>query len=200
RDPTFELAYWSWALTAACGMWERLGRAPPPRWSEVATGLAHAKVHEGSYAALATPPYLVRDDHPSMLAAFGVVPPTQVIDPEVMARTFDDVMADWHWASTWGWDYPVAAMTAARLGRWNAAVDEVDAVDAVEALLLDRPKNVYLVNGHNHQTDQLPVYLPGNGSLLMAVALMAGGWDGSGPTPGFGTGWSVAHEGLVRLP
>lgn len=43
------------------------------------------------------------------------------------------------------------------------------------------------------------VYLPGNGAVLIAVALMAGGWRGSrGPAPGFpadGT-WTVRAEGL----
>lgn len=48
---------------------------------------------------------------------------------------------------------------------------------------------------------QLPLYLPGNGGLLFAVALMAAGWQGAPPThaPGFPTsakGWVVRHEGL----
>lgn len=47
-------------------------------------------------------------------------------------------------------------------------------------------------------------YLPGNGGLLYAVAMMAAGWDG-GPTshaPGFpGNGsWVVQREGLKRTP
>lgn len=191
RDPTFELAYWAWGLWTAAALWVESGRTPPERWLTVAERMAGPHVSDGRYAALATPPYLVRDDHPSMLAAYGLVPRTRVIDPEVMARTLDDALADWDWDSTWGWDYPVAAMTATRLGR---------PADAVDALLLERPKNAYLANGHNRQTDRLPVYLPGNGGLLWAVALMAGGWDGSGEAPGFGARWSVAHEGFVRLP
>ena len=118
-------------------------------------------------------------------------------------------MTDWDWASTWGWDYPVAAMTAARLTRRSGAAgapgatnvpDAAGVPGALDALLLDRRKNAYLANGHNRQTDKLPAYLPGNGALLLAVALMTGGWDGSGAAPGFGPGWSVAHEGLIRLP
>ncbi len=191
RDPTFELAYWAWGLEAACGWRRRVGRPPPDLRSDVAARMAKPLVSHGTYAALATPPYLVRDDHPSMLAGYGFVPATHVIDRETMARTFDDAMADWDWESTWGWDYPVAAMTAARLGRPAHAVD---------ALLLDRTKNQHLVNGHNRQTDLLPAYLPGNGGLLLAVALMVGGWDGSIPTPGFGGDWAVAHDGFVALP
>ena len=47
---------------------------------------------------------------------------------------------------------------------------------AVDALLMDEPKNEYLRNGHNPQRgSRLPVYLPGNGGLLAAVSLMVGG-------------------------
>ena len=55
-------------------------------------------------------------------------------------------------------------MTAARLGRRK---------DAVDALLLDTPKNAFLANGHNAQGTRkdLPLYLPGNGSLLIAAAM-----------------------------
>jgi hypothetical protein len=50
-------------------------------------------------------------------------------------------------------------MCAAHLGRPERAVD---------ALLLDTPKNTYRANGHNHQREGLTVYLPGNGGLLAA--------------------------------
>jgi hypothetical protein len=51
---------------------------------------------------------------------------------------------------------------------------------------MDTPKNRYLPNGHNYQREGLTIYLPGNGGLLAAVAMMAAGWDGaSGHAPGF---------------
>lgn len=191
RDPTFEMAYWSWALDLAADWSERLGLSAPARWRAVAAGMAPPLVRSDTYAALATPPYLVRDDHPSMLAAFGLVPRTALIDPEVMGRTFDAVLEDWDWESTWGWDYSLAAMTATRLGR---------PADALDALLLDKPKNSFLSNGHNRQTDRLPAYLPGNGGLLLAVALLLGGWDDEPEAVALGPSWTVAHEGFVRLP
>ncbi|MFT7841660.1 hypothetical protein Q5530_36465 [Saccharothrix sp. BKS2] len=86
---------------------------------------------------------------------------------------------------------PAVAMTATRLGEPRAAVD---------ALLLDSPKNGYLPNGHNRRSARLPAYLPGNGGLPAAVALMAAGWDGGPPRPGFPDGWPVRHEGLVQAP
>lgn len=51
---------------------------------------------------------------------------------------------------------------------------------AIDILLMDSPKNEYLPNGHNRQGDRadLPLYLPGNGGLLFAIAMMTAGWDG----------------------
>ena len=87
------------------------------------------------------------------------------------------------------------AMCAARLGQPDRAID---------ALLLDTPKNVYRPNGHNHQRPGLTIYLPGNGGLLAAVAMMAAGWDGApeGQAPGFPADgrWQVRWEGLRQMP
>ncbi len=86
-------------------------------------------------------------------------------------------------------------MTAARVGEPETAID---------ALLMDVPKNRYLANGHNHQDQRLPVYLPGNGGLLTAVAMMAAGWDGAPErhAPGFPDNgqWRVRREGLHPVP
>jgi hypothetical protein len=45
-------------------------------------------------------------------------------------------------------------------------------------------------------------YFPSNGSLLMAVGMMAAGWEGSsGTAPGFPRqGWKVRAEGIRPLP
>jgi hypothetical protein len=130
-----------------------------------------------------------------MLAAFGLVPATPLIDPNVMKRTYDRVVQTWDWPSMWGWDYPMMAMTGARLGEPDKAVD---------ALFMDSPKNRWPANGHNYQSPRLPLYLPGNGGLLTAVAMMAAGWDGCPDrhAPGFPDNgkWNVRWEDLRRLP
>ena len=43
-------------------------------------------------------------------------------------------------------------------------------------------------------------YFPGSGSLLLAIAMMAKGWDGSsGDAPGFPkSNWTVVVEGLSK--
>jgi hypothetical protein len=196
---TFELAYWRWGLEKAQEWRTRLGMPREPRWDKVLEGLAQPLVVDGKYAFTETaadsytnPRW--NDDHPAVLGAYGMLPGPG-IDAETMRRSFDWVFTNWNWRETWGWDYPLAAMTAARLGEGDRAVD---------ALLLDTPKNVYRRNGHNHQRPGLTIYLPGNGGLLTAVAMMAAGWDGAPErnAPGFPSDgrFSVRWEGLRRMP
>ena len=190
-NPTFELAYWHWGLSAAQRWRERLGMPRHAEWDKVMQGLARPTVRNGIYAAIEGEPFTVYTDHPSMLCALGVLPATPLIDASKMRSTLDDVLARWAWNTTWGWDYPVMAMTAARLGEPEKAID---------ALLMNSPKNQYLAGGQNLGTrGRLPLYLPGNGGLLYAVAMMAAGWDGAPrSTPGFpvSRGWNVRWEGL----
>ena len=104
-NPTFELAYWQWALRAA-GQWiRRMGGEPDPLWEEVAAGMAAPMVRDGVYAAMDVEPFTVREDHPSMLCALGFLPSTELIDHATMRATLHDVLGDWDWKSTWGWDY-----------------------------------------------------------------------------------------------
>ena len=156
-------------------------------------------VVDGKYAFTETTPDSYtnprwNDDHPAVLGALGMLPGPG-IDRATMRRTFDWVWQNWNWPNTWGWDYPLVAMCAARIGEPERAVD---------ALLLDTPKNFYRVNGHNHQRPGLTIYLPGNGGLLTAVAMMAAGWDGAPDrhAPGFPDdgSWTVRWENLRRMP
>jgi len=194
-NPTFELAYWHWALSIAQQWRQRLGLEREPKWDRVMNHLPKPHVRDGVYTGIETEPFTIYRDHPSMVAALGVVPATPLVDVATMKRTYDHVIEKWDWPSTWGWDYPMLAMTAARLGQPEKAVD---------ALFIDSPKNRYLANGHNYQSSRLPLYLPGNGGLLSAVAMMAAGWDGgpNRPCPGFPNNgqWTIHWEGLARIP
>lgn len=196
-NPTFELTYWRWGLERAQEWRTRLGLSREPEWDRVLQHLPLPATEDGKYlfAETATGTYTEKKwthDHPSVLAALGLLPGPG-IDPATMKRTLDWIWENWDWARTWGWDYPMLAMCAARVGEPERAVD---------ALLLDTPKNHFAINGHNYQRPGLGVYLPGNGSLLYAVAMMAAGWDG-GPTnsaPGFPANWNVRCEGLRKAP
>jgi len=186
-NPTFELAYWRQALGIAQEWRRRLGLPPDPKWEQVRSGLAPLPVKDGVYLAHQNCPqtYTARNfDHPSMLAAYGVLEGDGV-DPETMRRTLHKVLREWRWADTWGWDFPMAAMTAVRLGEPEIAVD---------CLFLDSPRNTWLPNGHNCQRAGLPVYLPGNGGLLAAAAMMACSPNGFPKK-----GWNVRWEGLRPL-
>ena len=97
----------------------------------------------------------------------------------------------WKWDDTWGWDFPLTAMTAARLHMPDKAVD---------ALLNPIRTNTYLVNGHNYQDERLTIYLPGNGGVLNAVAFMCTGADADKEINiGFPKYWKVKWEGLKNL-
>lgn len=190
-NPTYELEYWRYGLKKANEWRERLGLKREAKWDEIVAKLSKLPEKDGVYLAHENCPQTFTErniDHPSMLAAFGILN-GETVDKETMRRTLKKVMKEWNWADTWGWDYPMTAMTAAKLGETEIAVD---------ALLLDTPKNGYAINGHNYQRANLPLYLPGNGGLLYAVAMMAGGWKGSPKrnAPGFPTNWKVKTENL----
>jgi len=165
-NPAFELSYWRQALGTAQRWRQRLGFPPEQSWEQVRTKLSALPVGDGVYLAHENCPQTFTSrnhDHPSMLAALGVLD-GEGVDRETMRRTLHKVLREWHWADTWGWDFPMAAMTAIRLGELQTAVD---------CLFIESPKNTWLPNGHNWQRPNLPVYLPGNGGLLMAAAMLA---------------------------
>ena len=197
-NPTFELAYWQFGLETAQRWRRRLGLKREPTWDKVLRGLSALPMRDGLYVNTESAPTTFTDpaqrrDHPTLLGAFGFVASDRV-DQAAMRRTLKKVFETWDWPDTWGWDYPLVAMTAARLGEPELAID---------ALMMNTPKNRYHPNGHNYQRPGLTAYLPGNGGLLSAVAMMAAGWDGAPAqhAPGFPrTGWSVQEEGLRGLP
>ena len=167
------------------------------KWDQVLAGLSPLP-HNGSlYLAAESAPdsytterYMT--DHPSVLGAYGMLPATQGLDREIMRNTFNKIWTDWQWHDTWGWDFPMTAMTATRLNMPEKAVD---------ALLMPIITNIYLKNGHNYQTDRLRLYLPGNGGVLIALAMMAAGTDETrAVAPGFPEDWDVRFEGLEKMP
>lgn len=240
-NPTFELEYFRWALETAQQWRVRKGQARRADWDQALAKIAPPPMHDGLYLPIenlpdfwetaaseacrehASQPQCKNRDHPSFLMAYGFIPGAR-IDPEAMRRTFEAVEANWDVRQTWGWDFPMMAMTAARLGEPDKAVDW---------LFADLKNNQWGVTGmtprvhlDEHADELVPVsagaggvamainpdgpgyrraaetYFPSNGSLLMAVGLMAAGWDGStGHAPGFPKdGWTVRVEGLTPAP
>lgn len=223
----FEQVYWTYGLGVAQKWRERQGLERNSEWDNIINDMAPLTEKNGIYQSgrplvafdnesksaefdpFATSEQTVtkkiseedfalksRSDHPAVLGACGLLPysPAQY-DKETMKRTLDWAMNNWNWGTTWGWDYGMIAMCAARLGETNTALD---------ALMIEKGKNTYLVSGHNFQEPKrLRLYLPGNGALLDAIAMMCAGWDGCQEpnNPGFPKDgrWNVRWEGLQRM-
>ena len=222
----FEQAYWWYGLTTAQKWRERRGLERRADWDEIIDRLAPLHESNGIYTA-GIPlkpftgsgvsrdfdPYTTPDlkgakeiskedfenksksDHPAVLGACGLLPKSPLYTDEVMDKTLTWVMENWNWDTTWGWDYGMVAMAAARLNRPEVAL---------QTLLMEKGKNIYLVSGHNFQEPKrLRLYLPGNGALLNAVAMMCAGWDGCKEVlnPGFPKDgkWNVRWENLRRM-
>ncbi len=198
-NPPFELSYWHWGLKTAIEWAERLGETPNPDWEKVLAGLSPLYSTDGLYVPAESVPRAYQDgthmhDHPAVLGAYGAMPECPLFEMDKMQNTFDYVWENWQWEETWGWDFPLTAMTAVRLGQPERAMD---------ALFMQTRTNTFLPNGHNYQDGRLRLYLPGNGGLLTAVALMCAGYDGcTTPNPGIPDNgqWNVRWEGLSPMP
>ncbi len=101
-------------------------------------------------------------DHP-MITGFYSFFKSKYVNPKIMQNTLNKVLKHWKLNECWGWDFPMLAMTASNLGNKELAIN---------ILKMKTPKNTYLKNGHNQQKERqdLPLYLPGNGALLLAIS------------------------------
>jgi len=188
HNPTFELAYWRFGLETAQLWRDRLHLPPEPRWADVLARLSPLPQQDGMYLMQEgmTDTYTKWNwEHPALLGAYGAQPGSGV-DRETMRRTLKKVMEVWEWDRAWGWDFPMAALNATKLGEPELAI---------KALMIESVKNRYLPNGHVYQRPNLTAYLPANGGLLSAVAMMAISPTGF-PQDGK---WSVRSEGLMSI-
>ncbi|PSJ43601.1 hypothetical protein C7I55_01225 [Sphingomonas deserti] len=234
-NPTFEIEYFRWGLETAQAWRMRRGLAREAHWDAVIAKLSPPPERNGLYLPVesapdfwtisalpqcsrhATAPTCLNRDHPSFLMAYGLIAGART-DPATMRRTLAATEAHWDTRQTWGWDFPMVAMAAARLGEPEKAVDW---------LFKDLPNNRWGASGmtprvhlEEHAAAFVPgagagespdgpgfrraaeTYFPSNGSLLLAVGMMAAGWDGSsGHAPGFPKqGWRVQVENIRPLP
>ncbi|THH08111.1 hypothetical protein EW145_g2934 [Phellinidium pouzarii] len=220
RNPAFELAYWRLGLSLAESWFARLGEPASSSWAHVREGLAPLPVEGGVYAVYEGidsdfwdgPTYT--NDHPSLVGLYGWLPPTEGLDVQMAKLTMEKVWTHWNISNCWGWDFGMLAMSAARNGEPEHAVE----------WLLD-PIFTFDDVGMPTGGARAPVpYFPGSGGLLLAVAMMAEGWDGDmnstciivdvgvnstnsinlnagrGKAPGFPeNGWNVRVEGMHKV-
>ncbi|KAL2017793.1 hypothetical protein VTK56DRAFT_1656 [Thermocarpiscus australiensis] len=200
RNPTFELAYWRFGLDVAARWKARQGKPVPPTWLAVRDNLAPLPLVNGTYAVYEGIPGMWTDnattnDHPAMAGIYGLLPPPPPksgppLDMAALNKTAARIKELWALEYSYGWDFSMLAMNALRLG---------DAETAVEYLL--HPVFQFDDAGYPVGGSRVPTpYFPNSASLLVATAMMAGGWDGSegkeGHWPG---GWEgdVDVEGFV---
>ena len=193
-NPSMEVGYWKWGLQTAQVWRVRLGLPPDPLWANVIKGIAPPTVRGGVYVALEKPEVTNAAGIVSWLD--GVLPPDPDIDKEAMRKTTgvagkNQAHADWFLG--------VKAMASTRQG---------DPESAVNDLATSGPDfNTYMPSGYSvrgHDPTALretPVYMPANGALLAATAMMAAGYDGATQrAPGFPKSWKVKFEGLNPVP
>jgi hypothetical protein len=194
-NPAFELSYWRYGLRVAQEWRERQGLARNPEWDKVLKALAPLPVQDGLYLQQEgmTNTYTTMNwEHPSLIGVYGMLPGDGV-DKKIAHATVCKVFETWKWNSCWGWDFPMMAMAAARVGEPGMAID---------ALLHPSRKNLICPNGFS-RGGPYP-YFPSNGGLLYAIAMMATGWDGGPDKPALGFpadgSWSVKAEGFRKAP
>ncbi|WP_297595591.1 hypothetical protein [Parabacteroides sp.] len=193
-NPAFELGYWRYGLRMAAEWRKRLSLPVDAKWEDVLAKLASLPVEDGLYVTHEGIRNMWSDfafEHPALIGTYGMLPGDGV-DAEILARTLDKITSTWNFDRTWGWDFPMLAMAAARCGKPEQAVD-----------FLLHPVGGFQFDEHGLATGGPFPYLPSNGALLTAVAMMAAGWDGStGETPGFPCdgSWVVKTEGFLPMP
>ncbi|MDC7675802.1 hypothetical protein [Asticcacaulis machinosus] len=234
-DPAFEVAYYRWGIETAQTWRERSGKGRRADWDGILAKWPDIPQKDGLYLPVASEPGFwdkaagtcksnaiaetcQNRDHMSFLMPLGWLPGRDV-NKAVMRNTLDRMKRDWDLRQTWGWDYPMMAMTAARLKAPNEALDwlffpaknnQFGQSGMTPRVHLDAHAEAFVPTatgaGAKHAGPDGPgyqraaeTYFPSNGGLLLAIALMAGGWDGeSGHAPGFPkTGWKVKAEGLL---
>lgn len=193
-NPTFEIAYWRFGLEVASRWKKRQGKAIPRAWQQVLENLAPLATENATYLTYEGVPNMWIENstiqsHPAMAGIYGWLPPPSSgtpLDVSVVRNTAEMIKEKWQFSSAWGWDFPLLAMNSLRLGDTDQAISYL----MHENFQFDDAG--YPIGGTNVPTP----YMPGSGGLLLAVAMMAGGWDGS-EGPHFPHKWSAIVEGFL---
>ena len=184
-DTLFDLAYWRWALETAQHWQERMGNPRVEKWDDVAFHLCPLPVQDGVYIRSPewTETYTKHNfEHPDPVGICGMLPPTDMVDVETVRASLKKVWATWNKNHIWGWDFPWIAMCAARTQEPELAI---------EAMLSCQLDEIGCNCAGSYP------YLPANGAILFAAAVMATGRNGE-HAPGFPADgkWVVRQENI----
>lgn len=191
-NPTFELAYWRFGLDVAAKWRTRQNKTVPAEWTHVYDHLAPLPVENDTYVTYesipdmwTTPSYT--EDHPGLLGIYGLLPPSSRLNGSIFENTVAKVHETWNFPFSYGWDFPLIAITEARRGDAERAV----------AQLLDE-SNAFDEVGMPVGGTRVPTpYFPAAAGLLLTVGMMSGGWDGAEGMV-WPEGWEVEAEGFIR--
>ncbi|KAK6197733.1 hypothetical protein LQW54_010637 [Pestalotiopsis sp. IQ-011] len=195
-NPAFELAYWRFGLDVAIRWKQRQGLGAPGDWVRVRDRLAPLPLTpEGdTFAVYEGIPDMwgnntTVQDHPAMAGIYGLLPPPSSGPPlnmTIVQNTHDKIAELWDIGDCWGWDFPMLAMNSLRLGH----VDQ--AVAYLLHPLFEFDDAGYPIGGVRVATP----YFPASGGFLLAIAMIAGGWDGSEGSH-FPGEWDARVEGFT---
>jgi hypothetical protein len=204
-NPAFELAYWRFGLDVAIRWKQRqaltdgtnstaLTATVPQAWIDIRDKLAPLPVANGTFTVYEGVPNMwtnptTTTDHPALAGIYGWLPPSTSgplpLNLSVVKNTADKIRTVWDLKASYGWDFPLLAMNSLRLGDVHQAL----------AYLLD-PAFAFDDAGYPIGGSRMPTpYMPSSGALLQAVAMLAGGWDGS-PGSNFPVKWNATVEGF----
>ncbi len=196
KNPAFELGYWRYALRTAQSWRKKQKLIEKAIWNKVYDQLSPIPIRDSIYVQWEDAADMwtkLNYEHPALLGIYGMLPGDGV-NKTVMKRTLHKVVDVWKFDQVWGWDFPLAAMAAARLNEPKMAID---------FLLYPSPKNHFDKHGFVGGGNPYP-YFPTNGGLLYATAMMAAGWDNDRNIhqPGFPKdgSWVIKWEGLKKAP
>jgi hypothetical protein len=207
RNPTFELAYWRFGLKIAQKWYERQKLPVPEDIKKVYNNLSPFPTANGTYIAYEGVQDMwhsskLTSDHPSLLGIFGMLPPDDKLNLTIFQNTVANVYQTFFAdpgvpisppspalpvsRPHYGWDFPLMAMTAARMG---------DTERAINWLL--HPDFSFDDAGMPNGGNVVPTpYFPSSGGLLMAVAMLADGWRDI-PGRKWPRSWICEAEGFV---
>ena len=207
----YELVQWRWGLETAQAWRQRQGLSRDAGWDTILRTLCTPKQRYLPNGSQSQPVYFFDDGSQGLglrrpnlaytlgnLYACSYLPcETHGVDKNVMNRTLW-LDQTYDYSEAYPSDIAMYAMTAARLGNAQLAVD---------LLLLDNPSNRYNeITGQSQARGGVgthwPAFTPSNAQSLMAIAFLVGGWDGDGGVraPGLPRDWQtkVKAEGFAK--
>jgi hypothetical protein len=201
KNPSFELAQWYYGLKVAQDWRVRMGMKRDTKWDDILNKLSRLTIQDEKYVEIETDPNMYSRNgsfSSAMIMALGYLPQTPMVDQKIMQNTFQAIVKRNGIPSFVSWSLGKGALTAARLGDQQIAIDIV---------CNDAPNARFNKSGYVQRPKEAlgcPAYLPVNSSFLAAIGLMAGGWGEASQSnaPGFPKDgkWQVRVENLLKLP